>query len=151
MIGETQGWKLSSVAEANVNEQENFTEVSADAKSNVGVLSVDGFGGVPVMLAPGATVSTVRPYAVGVPVFPAGSVATTLKVYRPSARPANVTGDVHGEKESAPALIEQANVDPGFDEKANVGLLFRVGSAGEPVSVTLGSTVSTTTDRDAVL
>lgn len=62
---------MSKVDEARVSEHLKMAVASADAKSKVGVLTEVGFGGVPVMLAAGATVSIVSGCGVTGPTLPA--------------------------------------------------------------------------------
>jgi hypothetical protein len=63
-----------------VREHWNVAVASAEAKSKLGVLTLLGLGGVPVITADGATVSIVSARAVVIPALPAASTAFTLNV-----------------------------------------------------------------------
>src|SRR5689334_19245854 len=91
--------------------------------------------GPPVTLTLGAIVSTVNERVAGEgSVFPAPSVATTVKVCAPSARPEYAFGDVHDAKPPASSLhwkVEPASVEL----KANDGEALFVSPAGPDVIV----------------
>src|SRR5205807_1434742 len=71
---------------------------------NVAVALLLGFAGVAVNVTVGAVVSTVHVNVASGPVLPAVSVACTANVWLPSARPANVFGDVHAANAPASSL-----------------------------------------------
>src|SRR5262245_2745950 len=86
-------------------------------------------GGPPVVVVAGGTVSTVHSYSVGSPTFPAGSVARTPNLCRPSARPEYALGLVQGANTSVSSL--HSNVLPTlFEVKTKFALVLFVGSGG---------------------
>src|SRR5205823_11250622 len=84
------------------------------------------------------------------PVFPAGSVAVTVKVWLPAASgPAYVFGLVHAV--AVPPSSLQVNVEPVFElVKLKVAEVRFVGLSGCAVIVTVGGRVSIVRLNDAV-
>src|SRR5207237_707846 len=114
---------------------------SLTVNENVAVPVFVGFAGVLVIVTVGAVVSIVQVNVVLAPVLPAASVAWTENVCEPSARPANVFGDVHAA--NAPASSLHCCVVPdSLTVNANVALAELLGFDGVEVSVTVGGTVS---------
>jgi hypothetical protein len=102
-----------------------------------------GLLGAAVTVVSGAAVSTVQVKVAGLAsVLPAGSVARTLKVCEPSARPVYGCGLVQAEK--PPPSSWQAKVEPGsLEVKSNAALAEAVSAGGFEVIVVFGATAST--------
>jgi hypothetical protein len=109
----------------------------------LGDVSLDGSLGAEPIVAVGAVRSTVHDRLAEVAsVFPAGSVARTLKVCVPSARPEYAFGLAHGP--NPPPSRSHAKLDPAsLAEKANDGPASLDGSNGAESIVVSGGVVST--------
>ena len=100
-----------------------------------------GLAGCAVIVTVGGVVSIVQ-VALALPVFPAVSVAVTVKVWLPAASgPAYVFGLVHAV--AVPPSSLQVNVEPVFElVKLKVAEVRFVGLSGCAVIVTVGGVVS---------
>ena len=79
------------------SEHSYVTGLSFEEKSNVAVVEFVATGGALTMVVSGGVASTVHVRDAGVgSTLPAASTARTNSVCEPSARPAKVTGSVHG-------------------------------------------------------
>ncbi|MGH2841373.1 MAG: hypothetical protein ACRDKY_11190 [Solirubrobacteraceae bacterium] len=85
------------------------------------------------------------------PVFPAASVARTSNTNTPAGSGTVVCGEVHATKVPGCAAVpvRQANVAPGSEVNANVGVASLVCSGGPAPIDTTGATESTVNDRVA--
>ena len=92
--------------------------------------------------AAGATVSTAHVYVAAEPVFPASSVAFTLNVCEPSARPEYAFGLEQAEK-PAPSSSHAKLAPLSLAPKEKLGPVSLEGSEGFAVTLALGGVVST--------
>jgi nucleoside phosphorylase len=75
-------------------------------------------------------------------VLPAGSVARTLNVWRPSSSASVVCGEVHAAKLAV--SVRHSKVEPvSVEENANVGVELLISRCGPDVIVVVGAAVST--------
>ena len=119
-----------------------------EAKVNVALARLTIAGSAEVIDTTGATVSIVQPDDAGEETFPAGSVAVTAKVWRPSASGPYVAGLVHGAV-AAPSS-EQENVEAAsVEEKPNDAPVWLVTAAGADVIDTTGAVMSIVQVNDA--
>ena len=121
--------------------QVNVAVASGDEKVRVASGSLVGSAGAESMATAGAAVSTVQAADAGGPVLPAASVATTEKVWGPSASPGAVNGELHGP--GVPPSRAQANVAVASGDENEIdasGSL--VGSGGAASIVTVGAVAS---------
>jgi hypothetical protein len=73
--------------------------------------------------------------------LPASSLARTLNVCRPSARPVKRTGELHAV--NSPASTAHSKSTGSSAVKVKVAVVWLVGSAGRSLSVIVGAVVST--------
>ena len=103
-----------------------------------------GLAGPEMIVVCGGTVSTVQVAVAGdTLVLPTESVALTLKVCEPFARPENAAGEVQAEG-AAPSRLHAKLTDCLLAMNEMLALVLDVGLAGDAVMVTTGATVSTT-------
>lgn len=120
--------------------------LEVNANVAVGVVIVDPSAGPEVIVVSGGVASTVNVRVAGVGSgLPAGSVATTEKVWAPSDNGPIESGERHGAE--APPSMEHANVDPASVEpnsKVAVETVTVDPSAGPAVIVVSGGVESAT-------
>ena len=116
-------------------------EPGSELKSKLGVLSAVVPCGAEVIVAVGATMSTVKSSVATGPVLPAWSVARTRKVWAPLESFGASKGLLQGLKSAVSS--EQAKVEPGSELKSKLGVLSSVVPCGAEVIVAVGPTVST--------
>ena len=109
-------------------------------KLKLALVELVGFAGALLIVTVGAVVSIVHVEEADA-VFPAGSVAVTVKVCAPAASDVYDAGEVHAAAAAASSL--QLNVEPVFELlKPKLALIELVGFAGAAVIVTTGAVVS---------
>ena len=123
-------------------EHSNVELCSEEVKEKLGLGLFDGSDGCPVIVVSGATVSTVQVEVAGDwSTFPKVSVARTLKVWLPSARPPYVLGEAQLEKAAVSSL--HSKVELGLEEvKEKLALALPEGFGGCDVIVVSGPLAS---------
>ena len=129
--------------------QRNVEPVLLEEKENVAFAELVGLAGPEPIVTVGAVVSIVQAYVL-LPVFPAVSVAVTLQVWPPAARPVTAAVGLV-QLAGVPESSWQTNVELGLlDANANEALVELVGFPGVLLKVTTGAVVSIVHVDDAV-
>jgi hypothetical protein len=112
-----------------------------ELNEKLAVVAFVGLAGFAAIVTAGAVMSIVH-VEDALPVLPAGSVAVTLNVWLPAARPLYVTPLEQGA--AVPVSSWQTKVEPSLLEvKEKVAPVTLVGFDGLPVKVIVGAAVST--------